>query len=212
MGRVTKTFHYPKDSLATMQSDIVQFITNNSNLTYTDGRFYHPSIVGVSLSFSLWIDVTSQSLYWTGGSTNLEACQTASNQTDVARTCQVTIYSYQEDIIVVFGSYNNLDGIASWFGALSSIGMFYPSITNAIYNESGNAGSVSSLVSDVATPLGQIYLGDAYFGTANAFNDLVVPGLKGYASDKTLQAGKRYTAGGKKYLCLNASARLLWEY
>jgi len=225
VGRVTKLFHYPAGGLATMQNDIGSWIADNSNIIFSNSLYYsnaidlsHPSIDGIYAFFMLSSDTLSLNFAKTGSSLsiiNMPQIKTASSSSDPTRTCQVTIYdNNNEDYIIVFGAYNNLDAMSSWFGMFGGAKLFFSGQTvYRLYNENGsNIGSVSALITNVATPLGSMYICDAYMGTANAFNDIIINGLKSYASDQTLQTGKRYIADGKTYLCLDSSRRLLWEY
>ena len=223
MGRVTKLFHYPKNEMAIMQKDIGNWIADNSNIIISYNPYYgtdidlsHPSIDGIYAFFFLSSDYLSLYFAKTGSPLsiiNMPQIKTASSSSDPTRTCQVTIYDNNEDYIIVFGAYNNLDAMSSWFGMFGGTKLFFAGNTYGLYNENGsNIGAVSALINNVATPLGSMYICDAYMGTANAFNDIIVNGLKSYASDQTLQTGIRYIADGKTYLCLDSSRRLLWEY
>lgn len=226
MGRVTKLFHYPAGELATMRNDIGNWIADNSNIIFSNSTHYsngivlsHPSIDGIDTLLLFSSDVLSSNFVKTGSPLsiiNMPQIRTASSSSDPTRTCQVTIYdNNNEDYIIVFGAYNNLDAMSSWWGMFGGAKLFFSGNPSALrlYDETGsNIGSVSALITNVTTPLDSMYICDAYMGTANAFNDIIVNGLKSYASDQTLQTGKRYIADGKTYLCLNSSARLLWEY
>ena len=217
MGRVTKLFHYPANKMAIMQNDIGNWIADNSNIIFSDGnKLSHPSIDGLYILLNVASNRVDLLAMKTGAQysfANLPQPPTASSPSDPTRTCQVTIYDNNEDYIVVLGAYNNLDAMSSWWGMFGGAKLFFLSNNYGLYNENGsNIGAVSALINNVVTPLGSMYICDAYMGTANAFNDIIVNGLKSYASDQTLQTEKRYIADGKTYLCLNSSRRLLWEY
>ena len=217
MGRVTKSFRYLANETEIMQNDIGNWIADNSNIIFSDGRkLSHPSIDGIYMGILISSNQVHLSATKPGEQSsiaNLPSTLTASSSNDPTITCQVTIYDNNGDYIVVFGAYNNLDAMSSWWGMFRGTKLFFLCNTYRLYDGTGsNIGTVSALITNVTTPLGSMYICDAYMGTANAFNDIIVNGLKSYASDKTLQAGIRYIADGKTYLCLNSNARLLWGY
>lgn len=230
MGRITKTFQYASNKAhPAMMTEVAYWIESNTSWQYNSLNslgvwMYNPimdmyMVLGSSSVYGFQrvaveiysykdISTTATGRYIAGKFTT-----GSDHYSDPTRTCQVTIYDNNGDYVIAFGSYNNLEGISEWIGTYNSASILHAGTKNDLIDSNNSIiGVASALVSNVITPLGSVYIGDVYFGNANAFNDIVVPGLKSYASDQTLAVGKRYTAEGKNYLCLNSGTRLLWEY
>ena len=229
MGRITKTFQYASNEAhPAMMTEVAYWIESNTSWQYNSLNsigvwMYNPvmdmymllhswssgGIQAVAVEIDLYKDIsTTLTNGYLAGIFN-----TGSDHSDPTRTCQVTIYDNNGDYVIAFGAYNNLEGISVWIGTYNSASILHSGTKNNLIDSNNSIiGAASALVSNVVTPLGSIYIGDVYFGNPNAFNDIVVPGLKSYASDQTLVTGKRYTAGDKNYLCLDSATRFLWEY
>ena len=136
-----------------------------------------------------------------------------SHHTDPVRTFQMTAFKDNGATIFVIGNYNSLSSPNFVHGIFP----YHQAVLNGatLLTKSGSTissrGNITSLVTNVATPIGSIYVSDVYFGNFSAFEDDLYPALKGYAGDGGVSGGITYAANGKRYYCLSTNDRLMIE-
>ena len=215
MEVVQKVFRVTTADWGCLLPEVGNWIVANSAWEITSVSSQNLWLYNTNLGLSYYFELNSS------GQTYISTCYTAeegasgsnyvgigqpsiaSRHTDPIRTFQMTAFKDNGATIFVIGNYNSLSSpnfIHGIFPDHQAVltnfqsGFSLATLLTKTGSTISSSDNITPLVTNVATPIGSIYISDVYFGNFSAFEDDLYPALKGYAGDGGVSGGITYAA------------------